>query len=237
MSGTTQNSYTETAEDYLVVTHAVPIERVWPYISEGFELDTIKLSNGDERALISVECLLHKAMQWSDRDKPLDFHQCTYQACVSRNGEPAVYVFATFIESGTPFIMREIGLSNACYADFDLSVSYDCENRLYSSYLCEVMSDEGDTLIELAPETTAPDPEVVRFITGRQTSYFTMKGDILGVQVVEYAGMNPASAKLVDAEFELWEDMGLLSEDEFLSPYSVIIQPSVEIRGSSAKAL
>jgi hypothetical protein len=232
------SNYTETAEDYLIVTHAVPIERVWTYVPEELELDTVMLPNGTEAALVSVVCLLHRGMKWEDQDSPLDFHQCTYQTCVRRGGEPGVYVFGTFVESGFPSIMRRIGISNACFADFEISISYDDEKRTYNALQCEVLSDEGDTLIEIESDEAVPiDRDAARFVTDRRNAYFTMQDGVLGFARSEFTSMEPSAVKLLDAEFELWEEMEILREEEFLSPYSVLIQPSIEIKGSSPERL
>lgn len=231
-------SYIETAEDYLIVTHAVPVERVWPYIPEGLELDTITLKSGEAAALISVTSVLHSGMKWSDQDSAVDFHQCSYKACVKRDGESGDYIFGTFVESGVPLAMRRAGIINACQAEFELLISFDPEKRLYSSFECEVVSDEGDTLLQLAPsETQAISPDAVSFITNRKISFFTMSGNSLGYARTEFAAWEPIGVTLVDAEFELWEDLEMLREDEFLSPYSVLIQPSIEIRGTSPEEL
>lgn len=227
-------------EDFLIVTHAVPSERVRPHVPAEIELDLIKGPEGEDFALVSATCFLNQGFHWTPPESPsLDFHQSTYRTYIRQDGDQAVYFFGNYLERGIPFALERLAMKNTYPADFDIAFSYNPVDRSYRRYYCEIISDKGDTIIEASstgqePEAYTPfntGKEMAHFITYRPVGYFSMTGGKLGSMRVEHAEMNPVNAELLAGQFDLWEDLGIVFEEEFEQPYSVLIQPSVELAG------
>ena len=245
MANEASNTFTVTLENLLIVTHAVPVERVRPRVPKSLELDVLKGPEGEDVALISTTCFLNRDLQWPQGSEPiLDFHQATYRTYIKYNEEPAVYILGSFIERGTPSIFERLSAKNAFAADFDISLSYDPSNRSYRRYYCEVLSEKGDTIIEVKsggeePRASIPFDtglEMAHFITQRPANLYSMSDGGLGCLRLEHEEMNPVDAEILAGEFDYWGKLGILREEEFELPYCVLIQPDVEIKGELLNA-
>jgi hypothetical protein len=232
------DSYTTVAENVLIVTHAVPIQRIRPEVPEALELDAIKGPEGEDFALVSTRFFLNRDLRWSPSgEESLDFHQCFSETYVRSNEETGVYVLACFLERETPLVFERLAMKNAYAADFDVSLAYDPTERAYQHYYTELLSSKGDTAIEVSSaghEPSARTPfesgqEMSRYITDRHILYFAMIGGGLGAMRLEFGEMNPIEGDLLSGEFGYWEDLGVLREEEFEKPYSVLLQPAIEV--------
>ena len=233
-------SYKVDIEHLVFVTHAVPPERVQPYLPEDLQLDTIEGPEGEDVALVTVTCCLNRNMCWAPSDEvSIDFHQSTYRTYVRHGDERAVFFPGNYVEKGTNHVFERLAMENTFAAEFDVSTSYYADTRSYPRYYCEALSDGGDTIIQVSssgdePEASTPfhsGQELVQFITNRLVAYFPMPGGLLGKMAVEHEKMNPVQAELLAGQFDLWEELEILRPEEFEQPYSVLIQPSVQLTG------
>lgn len=227
-------------EHYVTVTHAIPPERMTPYLPEDLELDLLKGPEGENVALISVTCSLNRDLRWYPGEEAgLDFHHSTYRTYVRRGEEQAAYLLANYLEQGVSHGFGRLGIENTFDAEFDVFTSFESATLSYPRYYCEALSDGGDTIIEIesgGEEVQGLKPfgtgeEMTRFITHRPTTYFPMSGGLLGRMRVEHEEMHPVSGRLLAGQFDMWEELGVLRPEEFEQPYSVIIQPSVDLTG------
>jgi len=225
-----------TIEDLLTVTHAVPPERVRPHVPDELELDTIEIPGSGQVALVSTACFLNRNAHWAALEEPgVDYRQTTYQIYVKRRGEAAAFLVGTYVESGLPFLAERLAMENVWEADFDVSVAYDLHRRAYRRYYCKVTSNHGNTVVEAkapGPEPDAHPPfdtgrQMSRYITDRPISYFWTFGGVLGSMRVEHEEMNPVEAWLVTAQFDLWEELRILTREEFMRHYAILIQPEI----------
>jgi len=232
------SGFAVTLENLIIVTHAVPPERVRPWVPDNLALDLIKGPEDEDVALVSVACALNRDFRWEGLEEPIfDFHQITYKTYVKNHDEAAEYIFGTFIERGTPLVLGRLGMQNAYPADFDISLAYDHSAQHYGHYYAEALSDEGDTVIEArsgdenAPvvESFIAGQDMARFITGRYSQLFTGIDGALMRTTVEHAEIKPVAGILMAGEFEIWEELGILREEDFDHPCCVYLQPTVEM--------
>lgn len=236
MSSDESTCFETAIENLLVVTHAVPAERVRLHVPGGLELDLIKGPEDEDVALVSATCFLNTDFHWPGTHSA--FHQSTYVTYTRPNGEAGVYILANFLERGTPLLER-LAVENSYPADFDVSLSYDPSSRSYGTYYCEILSDHGDTIIQVRsaggePEVSMPftsPREMAMFITHRLTACFPMAGGGLGIMSAEHEEMDPVGAELLAGQFDLWEKLGILRLEESELPYSVLIQPRIALSG------
>ncbi|MHB0913738.1 MAG: YqjF family protein [Armatimonadota bacterium] len=206
-----------TIENLLLITHAVPAERVRPLVP-GLELDLVKGPEGEDVALVTTTCCL---VQEEGRD--FGFHMSEYRTYV----KGGIYVAEWFIEHGVA-----PDLPAAETADFDVSMAYDPSTRSYRRYYCEMLSDLGTAIIEVSSEGLPPEPstpfatgeELARFITDRPTKWYA-DGTTAPIR---HARMDPVEAEMLAGQFDVWEELGILREEEFEQPYSLLIQPVLE---------
>lgn len=231
-------TFTVNMENLLIVTHAVPVQRVRPRVPQQLELDTIKGPEGEDFALVSETCFLNRDLRWMpEGEENLDFHQSSFITYVKHGHEAGIYTIGSFVERGTPLVFERMSMKNAYAADFDISLAYDPEQQSYGHYYCEVLSSKGDTLVEIQSDGTKPGfstpfksaEEMVHFITARSVNYCVLIGGAIGKMRVEHEEMTPAGGDLLAGEFEFWENLGILREEEFEQPYSVLIQPNLTV--------
>ncbi len=188
--------------------------------------------------MVSACCFLNRNARWAPLEEPaIDYRQVTYRICVKHRGEAGLFLFGAYIESGLPFVARQLAMRDAWAADFDVSAAYDPHRRAYRRYYCGVTSRHGNTIMEAKAPGPPPDAhppfktgrEMSRFLTHRLTAYFWMPGDVLGNIRVEHGEMNPVEGWLIAARFDLWERLGILTRDEFMQHYAILVQPDIEL--------
>lgn len=232
------SSFRFTNEDVLHVVHAVPVQRICPLIPAPLEPDVVRGPEGEDIALVFVTSSLIRDLMWMPFEEScLDFHQCAYGTCVRHEGIAAAFVLGVFVEKSSTSAIERTGMKAVYPADFDVALSYDPATNGYRRYYCEILSDKGDTLIEAQsggghPSARVPfasSEEMIRFVTGRQMACFVTADGSLGCMRLEQEQTESVEADLLAGQFDYWENLGIAREEEFESPYLVLIQPSVEV--------
>lgn len=231
-------TFSATFENLIFVTHSVPFERVRPHVPPAFELDTIEGPEHENVALVTAMGFLNRDPVWQPSgETAFDFHQAMYLTYIKSELGPAVYLFSTYVERGVPGVLEHSHAKGVYPADFDVSLSHDPISRAYKHYYLELDSEKGAMIIEAqskgeAPKAITPFPsgmDLAKFITERPVQFHKMPGGRLGTTRLEFEPMDPIGAELLGGEFDLWERLAILREEEFDLPYSTLIQPSVAV--------
>ena len=220
-------------ENFAMITHSVPVERVRDHVPEMFELDTIVDASGETRALITASCFCNRDFHWSAIPQLThDFNQNTFRTYVTYKGLKGSYFFGTYVGTRLSFVGQCIVAANSYYGDFEVDTSGGASG--YPSYSCRTEVEHGRISFELTAvdkvEPKAPfstGDQMAEFITHRLHGFAKSP---LGFQVhgpVEHRRMRPWAGRLISGTFDFWEMHDILFPDEFDDPYSVLVEPSV----------
>jgi hypothetical protein len=220
-------------QNFALVTHAVPAERVRRIVPDRFDLQTFD-DEGVEKTLISANCFCNRQLHWYPFRYPaVDFDQLTFRTYVRYKGELAVYFFGTYVSTKSSFVAQSSVAAESYLADFDVHVDGGGEG--YPFYACKAVTEKhGEVSFEVsateAPKAKHPfasGAELAEFITYRLRGLaksplgFTTHGPI------DHRHMDPWSGDLLRGRFDFWYDLGLLEPDEAMDAYSVLIEPNV----------
>lgn len=235
---------TVTIRDFLIVTHAVPAERVRPFVPDGLPLDMLPGPDGQRLAFVQTTCFFNENFHWSPlpEETGMSFHQSTYRILTRREGRRGAYFLRTYLSTSSSQTAQRAIAREADYARFFVHITGDPVQGTYEQYTMRAVGERGQTALDvraLLPESAAvPSPfarfeEMALFLTQREEGYFAASAPPhrTGLLPVEHPPMQPVPGELVAARMTLWTELGLLAPDELLKPISVLIQPSVVFTG------
>ena len=225
-------------QNFVLITHAVPAERVRVLIPGTASLQTFRDESESELALVSAGCFCNRDLQPTYAPWPRHtFNQVTFRAFIEGDDRPAAYFLGTYVSTALSFAGQRALTTPAHKADFTISI--DSDETGYDRYDASVMA--GDEVFSFSVSAhdlpmpkhpfTAPD-EMVAFITHRLNGYSKNPvGDLYSFGPVDHALMQPWSGTLQSFRCDFWERLGILGEGgqrlEASDPYSVLVQPSV----------
>lgn len=220
-------------ENFALITHAVPARRLRPLVPQRFELQTFLDGSGEEMGFISSSSFCNRQIHWSAARYPAhDFDQSTFRTYVTHRGRLGAYFFATYVGTRLSFLGQKMVAMHTERAAFDVDIEMDESG--YHRYSSRARADSEELCFELtATEPPSAKPpfesgeEHAQFITYRLHGYAE---PILGGVTygpIEHRPMDPWEGRLIAGRFELWERLGLLPEEEWSSPFSVLVEPSV----------
>ncbi|MDP9067607.1 MAG: DUF2071 domain-containing protein [Actinomycetota bacterium] len=220
-------------ENFALITHAVPVERLRRVVPDRFTLETFESECGREIGFISASSFCNHQIHWSAARYPAhDFDQSTFRTYVTHRGRRGAYFFGTYVSTRASFIAQIAVAANTHLAEFDVDI--DLQEDGYASYSSRAVTAQGELHFELeargAPEAKPP------FATGLEHSEFITyrlhgfsRPPLGGVSYgpIEHRHMDPWSGQLISGRFDMWEELGLLPRDEWDTPFSVLVEPSV----------
>lgn len=220
-------------QNFALITHAVPAERVKPHVPQRFELQTFAAESGEEMAFVSASNFCNRQIHWSASRYPAhDFDQSTYRTYVHHKGRVGAFFFGSFVSTRLSYVGQVLVASHTHLANFDVDIDMGPEG--YSSYRSHARSDVGDLYfhIEARDRPSAKRPfssgeEHSEFITYRLHGYSRSLAGGVSYGPIEHRHMTPWEGHLFEGRFDYWERMGILMPDEARQPYSVLVEPSV----------
>jgi uncharacterized protein YqjF (DUF2071 family) len=220
-------------QNFALITHAVPAERLQPLVPDRFQLETFVDGSGAEMGFISASTFCNRQIHWSAARYPAhDFDQSTFRTYVTHRGRRGAYFFATYVSTRLSFVGQSLVAANTRLAEFDVDI--DRDERGYRRYVSHARAGSEELQFELeaielptAKPLFASGEEHAQFITYRLHGYARPPVGGVTYGPIEHRHMDPWEGRLIEGRFDLWETMGLLPRDEWDSPFSVLVEPSV----------
>ncbi len=221
-------------QNFALVTHAVPAERVRPHVPDMFELQTFTGDDGRELVLVSANGFCNRQVHLAPLRYPAhDFDQVTFRTYVTYKGiTNGAYFFGTYVNTALSYA-GQISVAR-CTWRADIEADIDGGAAGYPSYAYEARGPKGTVSYRLAATEapTAKHPfetgdELAQFITYRLHGFTQSPLGFQNHGPIEHRHMKPWSGRLLEGRFDFWAEMGILEEDEFADVYSVLIEPSV----------
>ncbi|MFP5351404.1 MAG: DUF2071 domain-containing protein [Actinomycetota bacterium] len=219
-------------QNFALVTHAVPAERVRRILPARFELETFTSEDGRELALISSSVFCNRQLHWSPARYPAhDFDQCTFRTYVTWRGRRGAYFFGTYVGTRLSYVAQKLVAAGTRLADFDVDIQGGTHG--YPVFDVRVVAGDQQLMLQLEARDrpTARHPfvsgnEHAQFITYRLHGFARSPfGETYGP--IEHRHMDPWSGRLLQGRFDLWEQLGILEPEEAEDVFSVLVEPSV----------
>ncbi len=226
-----------TLRHFVILTYALPAERLRPLIHPRFELEEIDVE-GRPSALLSVVPFEDQDFRAAVFPSPRwRFGQTNYRVYVvdRESGRRAVWFLGTCLGSWTVTLPRYLWRLPWHHGRFRFDCEEDAEG-VYRRYEMETRGRWAPARLSLveAPETELalpgfPDRETgLVVLTHPLEGYYRRRDGRLGSYSVWHAPLEPRPARLLEARFDLLERLGLLSPAEQQRPHSVLIQAWTE---------
>ena len=220
-------------QNFALITHAVPAQRVRPHVPERFELQTFIDESGQETALVSASSFCNRQLHWSASRYPAhDFDQSTYRTYVVHKGRSGAFFFGSFVSTRMSYIAQSAVAADTHLAEFDVEI--ELGDRGYERYRSRARSDVGEIYFDIeardnprAKHPFATGKEHAQFITYRLHGYSHALGGGVSYGPIEHRHMDPWEGSLTEGRFDYWERKEILAPEEALRPYSVLVEPAV----------
>jgi Uncharacterized conserved protein (COG2071) len=217
-------------ENFALVTHRVPADRVRHHLPAAYSLETFQDGTG-EYCFVSATCFCNRNFRLNLLPTPRHtFNETTYRTYVVFKRRRGVYFFGRYLGTPLAFIPQRVLNRDSFTAEFDLSIERGPHG--YVTYVCNASSSQGETFFSL--EATDQPPQKPPWASGEEHGqYFTYRLDgyftsSLGFQAhspVSHQRMRPFSGTLHEGRFELWERLGIVPREEATKPYSILVAP------------
>lgn len=219
-------------ENFALITHAVPANRLRAHVPAQFELETF-VRDREEVGLITTTSFCNRQLHWSWARYPAhDFDQMTFRTYVTHKGRRGSYFLGTYVSTRLSFLGQSAVAANSFLAKFDVEVQGGTTG--YPAYATATRVDHGESSFEIeatehphAKHPFATGEELAQFITYRLHGFAR---NPLGFQThgpVDHRRMSPWSGTLLSGRFDFWERLEILQPEEFLPAYSVLVEPSI----------
>ena len=182
---------------------------------------------------ISASSFCNRQIHWSAARYPAhDFDQSTFRTYVTHRGRLASYFFATYVSTRLSLMGQKVVAADSHLAEYDVDIDMDAAG--YHRYSSRARTDSEELRFELeATDARRAKPpfetgdELAQFITYRLYGYAIPLVGGVTYGPIEHRHMDPWEGHLISGRFDLWERLGLLPREEWGSPYSVLVEPSV----------
>ena len=228
--------------DVLLITYAVPEKLVRPHVPPGLVLDRLPGEDGEALAFVQTVCAFHDEARWSPLPSGLgqSYHQIAHRVLTRNNGVRGAMTLRTYLSTGEAHIAQRALSRDADFARFWVYISGDPVRGPVKNYSLRSVGDLGQTNVEVraqppAEETLTPTPfasleEMTDFFVRRNEIYFRASAPraiSLGVvpteTVVSETGSPLQTGEIVSSRQTLWAELGIVSPDAQLKPFSVLL--------------
>lgn len=220
-------------QHFALITYALDPNRFKAIIPERFKLDTIQYQ-GKTVALMSVVPFIDVDFTSAVYPFPkFKMGQTNYRVYVidQTTNERCVWFLGTTLDSWTLVVPRYLWQLPWHPA----SIEFDCEqdqDGLYMQYKMKTQSQWASSEVHLTQSINNqwqfegfPDQESYQvFLTHPLAGFYHRRDGKLGTYRVWHAQLQPKTAKLKYARFELLDRLNLISFEDQLNPYSVLIE-------------
>lgn len=237
---------TGTLRDYLVVTWAVPADKVRTHVPAELPLDVLPNADGELTAFLQVICFYGENIHWSPlQNDPLaqSYHQVTYRVLTRRENKRGVFNLRSYFSTEEVRNKQRVVAREVDYARFFVHINGDPARNTYSSYNLRSVGDRGQTSVEVTfteseatEEYSVPAPfakfeDMALFLTQREEDYFAASAPKTGIGLtpVHHEVLQPRMGVLKTARASLFTDLKLLTSDDLLRPVAVLLQPSLTL--------
>jgi hypothetical protein len=234
---------TGTLRDYLVVTWAVPADKVRSQVPAELSLDVLPNASGELSAFLQVVCFYGENVHWSPlQNDPLaqSYHQVTYRILTRHQNKRGVFNLRSYFSTEEVRNAQRVVAREVDYARFFVHINGDPARDTYSSYNLRAVGDRGQTSVEVsfaegeeADASPVPAPfarfeDMVQFLTQREENYFAASTPKTGIGLIPSAHepFKPRTGLLKAARASLFTDSRLLTPEDLLQPTAVLLQPS-----------
>lgn len=237
MSVIDRSSFHFTVEDFLIVTWAVPAERVRPLVPARLELDTIAGPDGAPRALLSTVSFQNRRFHWPGAPGlGIDFPQMNFRTYVRHPVSPAVYFFAAYLGHPLIWLGQRLLAANVYRARIQRTV--ERAGLGYRSYRVTARGPHGTTRLAVRDGTQPPPPtppfasgsELALFITQRLLGYGPRVDGRLDQVEVAHRPLELLAGTWVGGDQAVWQKLGLLTPAEAARPYAVLLSARGQFR-------
>ncbi len=220
-------------ENVILITHAVPAQRILEHLPGGLSLETFEGAGGQETSFVTTSCFCNRDVRWRLTRRPTHtFNQVTFRTYVTHGEDRGLYFFGDYVDTISSWAVQGALAAGTKLAKFD--VDLEREGRGYARYSCSARS--GAAEIRFVAEATGQPEAVHPFTTGRQHDQFItyrlhgFARNPFGLYShgrVDHRRFRPFSGTLSEARFDFWESLGILDREEGLSPFSVLVEPHI----------
>lgn len=225
----------DTIQNFALVTHAVPAERIRPQIPDRFELETF-WEDGLEKAWISTSSFCNHQCHWGGLRYPaFDFDQTTFRTYATYRGLRGAYFFGTWVSTKISWVGQFSVAGHTRLADFEVDISGGRNG--YPLY--RFTATAGPTTVGFdieALDGVGPKPpfktgdEHGGFITHRLWGFTRHPSGLHVVGRIQHRRMSPWAGTMNGGRFEYWTEKEILFPDEYDDVYSVLVEPSVHFK-------
>ena len=210
--------------DMLFLTWAVLPEIARKLVDERLELDTVTDANGREIALVSAVCFHVTDVRSAVLPLPrLSFDQVNYRVYVKAGEVPAVCFLDMKVNSRMVTAMTSFLSVPIHYDDIEIATSPSGSGLV--SYAVRSAGLRATAVIGEPDPDTSPAAKIAPdFITQRLVGYMGAGNGMFRINV-EQLGLNAVSGRCQSVEVPGLEQIGLLTPDQSVRPYSVLYAP------------
>ncbi len=139
-------------ENFILVTHAVPAERVWPHLPDRLVLETFESEDGIEKCFVTTACFCNRDLRWRLTSRPTHtFNQLTFRTPVTYGEHRGLYFFGSYCDTVSSWAVQRALATGTKLGRFDLDVRR--AGRGYARYSCTARS--GDEEVAFVAEAAA----------------------------------------------------------------------------------
>lgn len=220
-------------QNFVMVNHAVPAERVRAQLPDKLALETFEGQDGRETCFVTTTCFCNRELRWRLTKRPTHtFNQITFRTYVTYGEARGLYFFGTFCDTIASFVWQGAMATGTKLAKFEYDMEKD--GRGYRRYSCTARSgaEEVSWLAEAIDEPAAIPPfatadEHVQYIGYRLHGFSRNPFGFYTHGRVDHRKLRPFSGRLLEGRFDFWTRLGVIDPGEYLSPASVLIEPHI----------
>ena len=221
-------------QHFAIITYAFDPVRFTGVMPSRFRLDTVQL-DGVEKALISVVPFVDVDFTSAVYPFPkFRMGQTNYRIYIvdTHTNEKCVWFLGTTLDSWTRIVPHQ--LWNLPW--YSGKVRFDCKQRsdgTYVKYTMETQAKWAAARVELVGDPAAslsltgfPDTETGQaFLTHPLRGFYHRRDGQLGTYHVWHKQLEVAPGRLLSANFDLLDRLGLVTKQEQQHPHSVLLEP------------
>jgi hypothetical protein len=216
--------------NFSIVTYAVDPDKLRKHIPENFELFTIYIG-GKQKGLVSAVSFMNKKFRFKNLFPFIQSHfgQTNYRIYIkdTGTGENCAWFLGTSLGSAWVHIPRWLWKMPWFYARYTPPGN--------SPYSLQMATSTGTSLLEITEEETlnfrwegfSSAEEAMLVLTHPVKGYFRRQDGITSTYGVWHPRMEIKTGRAGNLYFEKFEEWGLVTRNEMLHPYSVLITPSI----------
>ena len=223
-------------QHFALISYAVPVAKISPYIPEPFELWSFN-KNATDYALISAVPFMDKDFSFYRFAKAIKFKffQTNFRTYIrhKQTNEYSAWFFGTTLGSITNLVPKIFWSMPWEYGKYQFK--YNLENNIYSKYQMSFSSKQGSGLVDI--KSTSNKMQLLegfesideqKFILTHPIMGYYQIGPTIGNYQIWHPEMDLWQGKSNNLYFEIYERLGFLTKEQMQKPHSVLITPEIE---------